>query len=126
MLLGNRNTLVLLDLLDYSEDSQHTAGINLQGFPVLGLLVPVLNNSPIITVEISLDGSTWLAVMKSNSTTAAVSIQGGATAFAVGSDELTQLAAYCGHLRTVPDLKVRLVLSVAQTADRIFSWVVLA
>jgi len=123
--IGTRNARLFVDVLDYSEDDDATAGVNLQGYPILGLLVPILGSTPTITIEISLDGgSTWLALKNADGSTASVSITGGATAFFVSSDVFTPLAAYCAHLRDVTnDVLVRLALSAAQTADRTFTWI---
>ena len=125
--LSNRNAIKLEDVLDYSEDDDVTAGINLAGFPILGLLVPVLNTTPDVTIEICIDGSNWYELLKADGSTDAISITGGATAFFVSSDVLTPLAAYMGHLRDETyDILVRLKTSAAQTADRTFTWIGLA
>jgi hypothetical protein len=128
MTISDRNAHLFVDVLDYDVDDDATAGINLAGFPILGLLVPVLNDTPTITVEITTDGgTTWLSLLKADGTTAAVSITGGATAFYVSSDVLSPLAAYAAHLRDVTnDVQVRLKTSAAQTADRTFTWIGLA
>lgn len=127
-ILSNRNTIKIQDKLTYTVDDDATAGVNLGGYPVLGLLVPVTNGTPVVTMEITLDGgSNWYALMEADGSTAAISISAGATAIFVGSDELTQLAAFTGHLEgATNDIKVRLKLSVAQTADRTFTWIGMA
>lgn len=121
--ISNRNEIHIPDTLTYTVDDDATAGVNLRGYPILGLIVPVLNNTPTINLEISLDGSTWLPLKKADGSTPAISITGGAAAFAVSSDVLTPLAAYVGHLRDQDPIKVRLALSAAQTADRVFTWI---
>jgi hypothetical protein len=123
IVLSNRNAIKIEDVLTYTADDDATAGINLQGYPVLGLLVPVLNDTPTVTIEISLDGTNWYGLMESDGSTDAISLAGGAAAFFVGSDELTQLAAFCG---AVDNLLVRLATSAAQTADRTFTWIGMA
>ena len=123
--ISDRNARMFVDILDFSEDDDATGGINLAGFPILGLLVPVLGSTPTITIEISLDGgSTWQALKNADGSTDSISITGGATAFFVSSDVFTPLAAYCAHLRDVTnDVLVRLALSAAQAADRTFTWI---
>lgn len=120
--ISNRNAARFEDVLDYDADDTHTAGVNLGGYPIMGLLVPVVNGSPTITIEATIDGTNWYALKKSDGSTDAVSVVGGATAFFLGSDELTQLAAYVGRIPEGTQLKVRLKTSVAQTADRTFIW----
>ena len=125
--IGDRNAIKMVDTLTYTVDADATAGINLKGFPILGLLVPVLNTTPDVTIEISIDGSNWYELLKADGSTDAISITGGATAFFVSSDVLTPLAAYVGHLRDeTNDILVRIKTSVAQTADRTFTWIGLA
>ncbi len=122
--IGNRNTIRVDAVLTYTVDDDATAPINLGGFPILGLLVPVMNGGPGITVEVCIDGTNWYPLRKSDGTTAAVSITGGASAFFVGSDELTQLAAFVGHLHDWScDVQVRLRTSVAQSANRTFTFI---
>lgn len=122
--ISDRNAHRFDDVLTYTVDNQHTAGTNLSGLPILGLLVPVVNAGT-ITVEISLDGgSTWLPLKQADGSTAAISITGGASAFFVSSDVFTPLAAYVAHLRDVPnDTLVRLATGATQTADRTFTWI---
>jgi hypothetical protein len=121
--ISDRNARLFEDTLTYTVDNQHTEGVNLQGYPILGLLVPVINAGT-VTVEISLDdGSTWLSLKDADGSTASISITGGGTAFFVSSDVFTPLAAYCAHLRGDIDLLVRLVTGATQTADRTFTWI---
>lgn len=122
--ISNRNAHKFEDVLTYTADDDATAGVNLAGLPILGLLVPVTNGTPTVTIEISLDGgSNWYALKNADGSTDSISISAGATAFFVSSDVLTPLAAYVGHLRDVTnDILVRLKTSVAQTADRTFVW----
>lgn len=125
--ISNRNAHKFTAILDYDVDSTHTPGVNLQGYPILGLLVPITNGTPVVTIEISIDGTNWYALTTADGSTAAISITGGATPFFVSSDVLTPLAAYVGSLRDVSnDILVRLKTSVAQTADRTFTWLGLA
>lgn len=110
--------------LAYATDSQHTPGFSLNGFPILGLFVPVCNGTPVITFEVSKDGgATWFALKKADGGTAAPSIQGGAAAFAVSSEDLAPLAAYVGG---TGEILIRLVFSVAQTANRTFTFACLS
>lgn len=110
--------------LVYTTDSQHTPAFSLQGFPILGLFVPVCNGTPVITFELSKDGgATWFALKEADGSTAGIAIQAGAAAFAVSSDELGPLAAYTGG---TGELLIRLVLSVAQTTNRTFTWACLS
>lgn len=125
--ISNRNAQKIPDVLTYTVDNDATAGKNLAGYPILGLLVPVLNSTPTVTIEISIDGTNWYALKNADGSTASISITGGATPFFVSSDVLTPLAAYVGSLRDVSNnILVRLKTSVAQTADRTFTWIVLA
>ena len=92
--------------------------------PVLGLLVPALESTPTITVQVCIDGTNWYNLVTEDGSTAAISITGGATPFYVSSDVFTPLAAYTGSLQPVAnDIKVRLHLSAVQTADRTFTWI---
>lgn len=127
--ISNRNAMRKEVVLDYDVDSTHTPAVNLGGFPILGLLVPIVNGTPLITVEVCIDGTNWHPLLKGDGTTDAISISGGAAAFFVSSDVLTPLAAYAGHQQPnmwANDILVRLVASVAQTADRTFVWIALA
>ncbi len=101
--------------------AQVSAGVCLQGRPILGLVLPALNDTPDVNVEVSIDGGdTWLDLLQDDGSTQAIEIAGGASAFAVSSDELTPLAAYVDD-----QVLVRLALSVAQTAARIITWIAL-
>ena len=125
--ISNRNSKRIIDTLDFATDDNDTPGVNLAGFPILGLLVPVLNGAPNITAQVSIDGTNFYDIYETDGATAAIIIVGGAAPFFVSSDVLTPLAAYVAHLRRdTPDVLVRLHLSVAQTADRIFTWIGLA
>jgi len=122
--LSDRNSHRIDDVLAYATDNDDTPGVNLAGFPILGLLVPVLESTPTITVQICIDGSNWYDLLEDDGSTDAISITGGATAFFVSSDVFTPLAAYTGSFQPVAnDIKVRLHLSAVQTADRTFTWI---
>ena len=109
----------LVDTIDVSEDDDASVGVCLLGRPLLGLLVPAVNGTaPEINVEFTPDGgTTWYPILEDDGSTEAVALTGTATAHGVGSDDLSPLAGYCAH-----DLKVRLVIATAQTADREFVW----
>ena len=127
MELSDRNSKRIIDTLAFATDNDDTPGVNLAGFPILGLLVPVLNGAPNITAQVSIDGTNFYDIYETDGATDAIIIVGGAAPFFVSSDVLTPLAAYVAHLRRdTPDVLVRLHLSVAQTADRIFTWIGLA
>ncbi len=118
--VSDRNARIVADVLTYTVDNQHTAGVNLGGYPICGLLMPVINAGT-VQPEISRDGgSTWFPLKKADGTTNAISINGGASSFFVSSDEFTPLAAYVVNDQNV---LVRLVTGATQTADRIFHWI---
>lgn len=103
-------------LVDISVDDDASEAFHLYGRPIVGLYVPVCNDTPAITFEVSLDeGVTWADLLDSNGALQAIEIQAGASAFFVSSDDLSPLGAYCGDL-----CRLRLVLSVAQSSDRTF------
>lgn len=114
------------DVLDFSEDDNATGGVCLRGKPTLGLLVPVLNGTPAVTIDVSLDGTNWYALKNADGSTASISVTGGSAAFFVSSSVLAPLAAYVGEIRGSDGVFVRLATSVAQTSDRIFTWIGLA
>lgn len=123
--VSDRNARLFEDVLTYTVDNQHTAGISLCGYPILGLLVPVVNAGT-VQPEISIDeGATWLPLKKADGTTNAISISGGASAFFVSSDVFTPLAAYVAklHPNDTDKVRVRLVTGATQTADRTFTWI---
>ena len=122
--LSDRNSHRFDDVLDFATDNDDTPGVNLGGFPILGLLVPALESTPTITVQVCIDGSNWYDLLTEDGSTAAISITGGATPFFVSSDVFTPLAAYTGSLQpVVNDVQVRLHLSAVQTANRTFTWI---
>lgn len=103
--------------LTYTVDDDATDWKSLNGKPLMGLLIPVVNGTPDITVEVSIDGGTTPITLKDNDGSGdPITITAGATAFAVGSDWLTPLAGYAGE-----NCDIRFVFSVAQTADRIIT-----
>ena len=124
MTLDSRTCTFVDDTIDITADDDRSAGVDLDGKPILGLLVPVLNDTPIVTLELSADGENWYAIKDANGSTDSVSITGGTTAFFVSSDVLTPLAAYAGRLPGgVGGMKVRVVTSESQSADRVFTWI---
>ncbi len=125
--LSNRNAVEIVDTLAFAVDNNDTPGVNLAGFPILGLLVPILETTPTITPQVSIDGTNFYDIYNADGATASISIVGGAAPFFVSSDVLTPLAAYVAHLRReTHEVTVRLHLSAVQTADRIFTWIGLA
>lgn len=122
-IVDQRKTYLVADEIDISEDDDASQGVDLGGRPIMGLIVPALNDTPDLTVEVSVDGgSNWVDLLQDDGSTQGITITGGASAFAVSSDDLSPLAAYCGGEHS--DVLVRLVASVAQTSDRAFTWVV--
>ena len=126
--ISERMSLEIVDTIDISEDDDATVGVEFTGRPILGLFVPAMNGSaPTLNAEVSRDGgSSWVDLLDADGSTQALEISAGATAFAVDSDDLSCLAGYCGGRHVSPDVRVRLVSSVAQTADREFGWIVVA
>lgn len=125
-MIEGRKSNVVEDTITIAEDNDATAGVDLDGKPILGLLVPVLNDTPALTFEVSIDGGeNWYSLKNKDGSTDSISITGGATAFFVSSDDLTPLTAYSGRLPGSATIKVRIVSSEAQDADRAFSWIVL-
>jgi len=122
-----KHSVILREVLvDISEDDDATVGVNLAGHPAVGLLVPILNDTPTITVEASIDGTTWVPLKDSDGSANAIEITGGAAAFLVSADDLTPMAPYVGDIAGEDGMLVRLKLSAAQTADRVFAWIALA
>jgi len=120
-----RGSLKVDDLVDISEDDDASVGRHLLGRPILGLLVPICNDTPTITFEISIDGgSNWYDLHDSDGSTDPISITGGAAAFFVSSDDLSPLAGYCGRVDGETKVLVRAVFSAAQTSDRTLTWLV--
>lgn len=119
--LSGRGAQLFEDKLTYTVDNQHTAGINLRGYPILGLLVPVVNTGT-VTVEISVDGGdNWYPLKDADGSNASISISGGAAAFFVSSDVFTPLAGYVGERGN--EVLVRLATGATQDADRTFIWI---
>ena len=114
--LSERSYTLINIEVDISDDDDKTDAFTLPGRPIMGLLIPALNDTPTLTFQVSPDeGSTWYDLKDSDGSTAAISITGGATAFAVSADDLSPIAPYC-----VPGIQLRLALSASQTADRTF------
>jgi hypothetical protein len=99
-------------VLTHTVDNDDTLGVLLAGRPNLGLIVPVCNNTPTITPQVSLDNTNWFDLFDGDGT-ASIVIVGGATAFALSALELAPLAGYVG-------IYLRFHFSVAQTATRTF------
>ena len=92
--------------------------VSMIGRPILGLIVPAMNGTgPTVTPQISPDGDNWYNVWDQDGSTESVEITAGVSAFAVNSEDLSPLAGYVAR-----DVWIRLVSSVAQTADRAFTW----
>jgi len=122
-IVDQRKTYTLTDMVDISEDTVNSVGVELMGRPILGLVMPAMNGTtPEVNVEISVDlGSTWFPLLDADGATEAISITASGTAFAVSSDDLSPLAAYCGGEHSY--VRVRLTVDTAQTADRTVTWV---
>jgi len=96
----------------------HSDAVSMLGRPILGLIVPAMNGTgPTVTPEVSLDGSNWYSVWDQDGATEALEITAGVSAFAVNSEDLAPLSGYVAK-----DVWIRLVSSVAQTAERAFTW----
>jgi len=78
---------------------------------IYGLIVPAIDNS---TLTFKVSSSTGNYVVLKDKTGAAISFTVGTGGIALSSDGLSPLAAY---------RKIKIVLSVNQTADRTFIWV---
>ena len=108
---------LLVDAID--SGAAVSAGVCLLGRPLVGLLVPAVNGTAGINVEFSLDGgTTWIDLLEDDGATEAITLDATATAHGVSSEDLAPLAAYCGH-----EVRVRLVIGTAQTAEREFTWI---
>lgn len=92
-------------IIDVGKDNTHGGGVSVEGFAVIGLILPTLDNGN-ITFEVSMDGQTWFALKKLDGTV--VTLTAGTGGFAVSTSDLDHLAAY-RYVRPV---------TVAQTADR--------
>jgi len=126
IILSQRQSSSVDMLLDISTDNQNSQGVWLGGRPILGLLMAGCNGTPDVTFKLSLDeGAHWYELLEDDGATAAITIAAGATAFFVSSDDLSQLAGYVGTADGVKVL-VRAVFSVAQTADRTLTWLLVA
>lgn len=92
---GQRQRMVKTCLIDITADDDLSTAIDLEGCPLLGMLVPAMNGTPTLTPMAcdTIDG-TYLDLLDQDGSTSAVSIQAGASAFAVSSDYLTPLAGY--------------------------------
>lgn len=128
VVVSERMTMEIADVMDVSVDDDATVGVEFQGRPILGLLVPAMNGTaPKVQAEVTRDGGgSWVDLLESDGSTQALEISAGAAVFAVSSDDLSPLAAYVGGRHVSPDVMVRLVCDVAQTADRTFRWLVVA
>jgi hypothetical protein len=95
--------------------------------PILGLLVPITNDTPAIHVEVSVDGTTYNDLLTSGGTQA-VELTGAGTAFVLSSDALSPLAGYVGLFGENQEspVRVRLVADATQTAEREFLWLMIA
>ena len=90
--------------------------VDLEDCEVLGLFVPALNNTPSITFQVADDeDSTPVDLLNKDGSTASITISGGASGFAVSSEDLKPLLGY---------RFVRVKSSAAQTADRHFYFIV--
>ena len=125
-IVNQRKTYLIEDVIDISEDDDASQGVSLQGRPIVGLIVPAVNGTtPAVNVEVSPDGgSSWVDLLDKDGSTQAIAITTGASSFAVNGDDLTPLQPYCGGEHS--EVLVRLTISVAQTSDRTFKWVVCA
>lgn len=95
--------------------------VKLWGRPIFGLFVPTVNDTPDLTIEFSHDeGSTWFAVYDADLTTPSVKIDALAASGYLSADIFTPLAPFVGG-----ELLARIKLSVIQTADRAFQFVVM-
>ncbi|NIP95943.1 MAG: hypothetical protein GWO24_21910 [Akkermansiaceae bacterium] len=108
---------LLVDVMD--SGAQVSEGVCLLGRPLLGLLVPAVNGTAGINVEFSIDeGTTWHDLLEDDGSTEAVELGATGTAHGISANDLAPLAGYCGH-----EVRVRLVIGTAQTAEREFTWI---
>ena len=114
MQLSDRRTARFM--LTMENNGTTTTSEKLLGRPIAGLFLPVLNGTPLITFQVSLNDITFMDLLDEDGATDAISIQGGVAAFAVSSDDLSPLAAYASN----EHVWVRLKSSVAQSPARAF------
>lgn len=112
---GQRQCKTMICLIDISEDNDLSTVADLEGLALMGLLVPVTNGTPTLTFQVcDTEGGTFVDLLDKDGSTSAVEISGGAAAFGVSSDDLAALAGY---------RFVKVKGSVAQVADRTFTWI---
>jgi hypothetical protein len=103
-------------------------GVWLQGRPLLGLMVPDMNAGGTVNVEVSIDGGTTWADLLTAQGTQAIAITAPAAAMFLSSEVLAPLAGYVGFYgEDIWDrVLVRLAATATQTADREFTWLMIA
>ena len=89
-----------------------SAAFDIEGKTDIILFVPVLNDTPNLTFQVSPTGDTYYDLLEDDGSTNAVTVVGGANAFAVSASDLAPLAGA---------RFIKIVSSDAQSADRDFT-----
>ena len=109
----------------------NSEGVWLQAKPLLGLLVPVMNAAVCsVNAEVSIDGGTnYYDLLTAAGTQGLEFASVVGEAFFLSSEDLAPLAGYVGRYAdnsVWAHVLVRLVASATQTADREFTWLMVA
>jgi hypothetical protein len=98
-----------------ADDGTESEAIDLRGYSMLGLIVPVIDAANLTFKVAEAEGGTYVTVY--DDLGAAFTITAAAGSRAISTDDLAALAGYRW---------VKIVSSETQTADRLFYWVVKA
>jgi len=104
---------VISALIDFSEEDDLSAAVDIGSFMVVGLLIPTIDSGNVTFLVCDTLAGTYQDLKKSDAS--AVSITAGTGNFAVSADDLTPLAAF---------RFIKVKTAVAQTEDRTFKFIV--
>lgn len=98
--------------ITYLTDDDLSDAISIRGHAITGLLIPTIDSGSITFMVSDTKTSTYYTLNDKDGT--AITITAGTGGFAVSTDDLTPLAAY---------RFIKVKTSVAQTADREFTFI---
>ena len=123
--LSERMTGFVIDAID--SGGVASDGVWLQGRPILGLMVPAMASGGSVNLQVSVDGGTTFVNLLTAGGTQALELAQGTGGYALSSDDLSVLAGYVGHQGVDEDeILARLVATASATAEREFTWLMVA
>jgi len=87
-------------LIDVSEDASNSTGVNTDAMLLSGIIFPAAMTGTAITLDFSLDGSTWVDVFETDGTEVSYTISAGN---AIRLDPSGWALASSGYLRVTSD-----------------------